>query len=98
MRKREETAILSSLLIRAHVSKGHGSCTWSPEGSEEHHRPSERTEEEMEEDRVRAFIELTRQALEEDRVGNIDVLYRPKLSAVRTHPEARRRGDRGKKA
>jgi hypothetical protein len=34
----------------------------------------------LNENRVRTFIELTSQALEEDRIGQPDIFYRPKLT------------------
>jgi len=38
------------------------------------------SEDQVNDNRVRTFIELTRQALEEDRIGQPDLSYRPKLA------------------
>jgi len=52
----------------------------------------------MNEKRVKTFIELTRQALEEDRVGQTDLSYRRRLGMDDTPPELKRRGEHRKKA
>ena len=49
-------------------------------------------EEQVNEDRLKTFIELTRQALEEDRIGQPDLLYRPKLTFNYPRPGSRREG------
>jgi hypothetical protein len=49
-------------------------------------------EEQVNEDRVKTFIELTRQALEEDRIGQPDLHYRPKLTFNYPRPGTRREG------
>lgn len=52
----------------------------------------------MNEKRVKTFIELTTQALEEDRTGRSDLSSRSRLGMDDTPPEMKRRGDHKKKA
>jgi hypothetical protein len=52
----------------------------------------------MNEKRVKTFIELTRQVLEEDRIGQTELSSRRKMDLDNTRPEAMRRGEHGKKA
>ena len=49
-------------------------------------------EEQVNEDRLKTFIELTRQALEEDRIGQQDLFYRPKLNFNYPRPGGKREG------
>ncbi len=46
----------------------------------------------MNEDRLKTFIELTRQALEEDRIGQTDLSYRPKLALNYRRSDRKREG------
>jgi hypothetical protein len=50
------------------------------------------------EKRVKTFIELTRQALEGDRTGQTDLSSRRRLGIDDTPPGMNRRGDHKKKA
>jgi len=51
----------------------------------------------MKEDRLKTFIELTRQALEEDRFAQLDLSYGRKRDAGNTRPETARRAEQRKK-
>jgi len=51
----------------------------------------------MKEDRLKTFIELTRQALEEERFGQLDLSYGRKRDAGNTRPETARRAEQRKK-
>jgi len=52
----------------------------------------------MNEKRVKTFIELTRQALEEDRIGQTEISHRCRPGMDDTPSEMKRRGDHNKKA
>lgn len=45
------------------------------------------------EDRVKTFIELTRQALEEDRIGQTDLSYRSRLALNYRRSDRKREGN-----
>jgi hypothetical protein len=52
----------------------------------------------MNEKRVKTFIELARQVLEEDRIGQTDLSSRRKMDIDNARFGAMRRGEHGKKA
>ncbi|HME45966.1 MAG TPA: hypothetical protein VKF36_22960 [Syntrophorhabdales bacterium] len=49
-------------------------------------------EDQVNDNRVRTFIELTRQALEEDRIGQTDLSYSRKLTLNRPRSDRKREG------
>lgn len=65
--------------------------------SSEWSQEKEPTERIMKEDRLKTFIELTRQALEEDRFAQLDLSYGRKRDAGTTRPEATMRAEQRKK-
>ncbi len=51
----------------------------------------------MKEDRLKTFIELTRQALEDDRFGQTELSYGRKRDVGTSRPKAARRAEQQKK-
>ena len=49
-------------------------------------------EDQANDNRVTTFVELTRQALEEDRIGQADLSYRPKLTLNYRRSDRKREG------
>jgi hypothetical protein len=66
-----------------YLAQSRGMCFSHPAGMEEH----------VNENRVKTFIELTRQALEEDRVGQADLSYRRVTTLNDPRPDRKRESE-----